>query len=297
MAHTPVLLKEVIDGLSFDKSDKIFVDATVGFAGHSIEVCQRFPWVRIIGLDTDSDAVASSREKMSQSKCRFEAVTANFRNIGRALDEMGVKEIDKILFDIGMSSMQLDSSGRGFSFRKDEPLLMTMKKEISANDLTAFEIVNSWPKDDIAAILKEYGEEGFFMRIADSITRERKKHPISTTFDLVKIIESSVPSFYKKRKISPATKTFQALRIAVNDELNSLKMGLKDSFERLRTGGRIAVISFHSLEDRIVKNFFKEMKINRKAIQIFKKPVTASREEIKVNPRARSAKLRIVEKL
>jgi len=212
------------------------------------------------------------------------------------LSELKIEEIDKVLFDLGMSSMQIDSATRGFSFLRDEPLLMTMSNDLKEGTLTAYEIVNGWPKEELRKILKEYGEESFASQIADGIIRARKSKKIQTTFDLVKVILDATPDFYHEGRINPATKTFQALRIAVNDEVNALKDGLEQAFNKLRKGGRMAVISFHSGEDRIAKTFFKQLKMEDKAILITKKPVVSSAEEVETNSRSRSAKLRVIEK-
>ncbi|PIZ85308.1 16S rRNA (cytosine(1402)-N(4))-methyltransferase [Candidatus Nomurabacteria bacterium CG_4_10_14_0_2_um_filter_33_9] len=216
---------------------------------------------------------------------------------------------DAIIFDLGLSSDQLENSGRGFSFMKDEPLLMTMKENPSLDDLTAIDIVNSWGEESLVDIIYGYGEERFSRRIAKGIIEARKKNNIKTTFDLVKIIGDSVPSAYKRQRIHFATRTFQALRIAVNDELGALKVGLEKGFEILKKparphdslgaggGGRMSVISFHSLEDRIVKRFFRDKKEKSEAILINKKPIIPKEEEIKNNGRSRSAKLRVLEKI
>ena len=205
--------------------------------------------------------------------------------------------VDKILLDIGLSSNQFEESGRGFSFQKDEPLIMSFKKEITENDLTAKEIVNTWEAENIMTILQGYGEEQFASRIARAIVRSREMKPIETTFELVDIIMSATPKFYHFKKIHPATKTFQALRITVNDEIGSLKEGIKKSFEILNPSGRLAIISFHSLEDRVVKQFFKEYEDTGKGKRINKRIIIADKEEIEENPRARSAKLRIIQKI
>lgn len=295
--HTSVLLKEVIDNLDFQESDKVFLDATLGAGGHSFEICRRFPWIQIVGLDLDEDSMKLAEAKLIDGGCQFNISVRNFRDLASVMDELNIKEVDKVLFDLGMSSMQIDTSGRGFSFQKDEPLLMTMEKSPGEKSLSAYEIVNSWSKDDILRILKEYGEESFAARIADRIVKERRLKKIKTTNDLVKIIKDATPQFYHHKRIHPATKTFQALRIAVNDELESLKVGLKQSFERLRSRGRIAVISFHSLEDRIVKRYFKELVEEKRAISICKKPIVPTKDEIEVNQRSRSSKLRVIEKM
>jgi len=294
--HVPVLLKEVIDFLEFGPEDKIFLDATVGAGGHSTEICRRFPGIQIIGLDVDKTAVEIAEKNLTGICKRFEIKVTNFRNLENVLSELKIEEVDKVLFDLGMSSMQIDSATRGFSFLRDEPLLMTMSNDLKEGTLTAYEIVNGWPKEDLRMILKEYGEESFASQIADQIIRDRKNKKIETTFGLVKIILDATPEFYHHGRVNPATKTFQALRIAVNDELNAIKSGLEQAFNKLRNGGRMAVISFHSGEDRIVKTFFKQLKMEDKATLITKKPIVPGSEEVEINSRSRSAKLRIIEK-
>ncbi|MEK7552102.1 MAG: 16S rRNA (cytosine(1402)-N(4))-methyltransferase RsmH [Patescibacteria group bacterium] len=295
-SHIPVLLKEVIDFLEFAPEDKIFLDATLGAGGHSAEVCRKFPFMRIIGIDVDETSAKIAEKNLAGICKQFEIKITNFRNLENVLSELKIAEVDKVLFDLGMSSMQIDSATRGFSFLRDEPLLMTMNNDLSEGTLTAYEIVNGWPKEDLRQILKEYGEESFASQIADQIIKERKNHKIETTFGLVKVIIDATPEFYHHGRINPATKTFQALRIAVNDELNAIKEGLEQAFHKLKKGGRMAVISFHSGEDRIVKTFFKQLKTDDKAILINKKPILATLEEIEANPRSRSAKLRVIEK-
>ncbi len=220
----------------------------------------------------------------------------NFRNIDKVLDEAGVSQVDGILFDLGLSSNQIEESGRGFSFKTEEPLLMTMKKNPQSSDITAHEIVNSWSEESLADIIYGYGEDRFARRIAKAIVMARAVRPIDTAGELAEIVASAVPRFGFK-KINPATKTFQAIRIAVNDELGALKTALPKAFDRLSRGGRMSVISFHSLEDRIVKRYFKEKGDLGQAKIITKKPITPSPEEIAENPRSRSAKLRILEKI
>lgn len=293
--HVPVLLKEVIDGLDFKKEDKIFLDATFGGGGHSLEICKKFPWVKVVGFDVDKNAVERGEKILKENVCQFEIVQENFRNLGKALSDLKISQIDKALFDLGFSSDQIAGSGRGLSFQKDEPLIMTLRSDWE-DGLTAYEIVNSWPQEALEKILREYGEESFWRKIAANIVRSRKSESIKTTSELVKIIEESLPKSFGRKKIHPATKTFQALRIAVNDELGSLEIGLESAWKKLKKEGRIAVISFHSLEDRIVKNFFRELKDKEEAILINKKPIIATREETQKNPRSRSAKLRIIQK-
>ena len=288
--HKPVLLKESIEGLDL-KAGEIFIDGTFGAGGHSKEVLRHFPTVKVIGLDRDP-AVAKA---MAGKPEDFDVRTMSFADI----DELGIKA-DAILLDIGISSDQLDSvglpagrQGRGFSFQKEEPLDMRM----SSAGLTAAEILNSWDEPAIELILRGFGEEKYSRRIAHEIVRRREMKPFETTSELVEAVSASVPMYYKRDRINPATRTFQALRIAVNEELTALEIGLPKAFEILNPSGRLAVISFHSLEDRIVKNFFRDKAKEGTAKLINKKPITPSEGEIATNPRSRSAKLRILEKL
>lgn len=296
MIHKTVLLQESIDGLSIKAGD-IFVDGTLGGGGHSEEVIRRFgDSVVMIGIDLDPDAISRTKERLSPLKANIRYAEGSFRNIDAILDSLGVAQVDKVLLDIGLSSNQFEDSGRGFSFQKDEPLVMSFKKELGPEDLTAREIVNTWDLENIQAILEGYGEEQFAWKIAKAIVARRELQPIETTFQLVEIIKIATPKFYHHRRIHPATKTFQALRITVNDEINSLKEGMVKSFGRLNPGGRLAVISFHSLEDRAVKQYFKNLDSRDEATIVTKKPIVPSLEEIAENPRSRSAKLRILEK-
>ncbi len=294
--HTSVLLKETIEGLNLADGG-VIVDGTFGGGGHSAEVCRRSKGVKIIAIDQDKGAFAKAKDKFVDSKCDLNFVNGNFRDISEILQKENVERVSGIILDLGLSSDQLENSGRGFSFMNEEPLLMTMKENPRPEDLTAQDIVNSWSEQSLADIIYGYGEERYAKRIAKGISEARKKKKIETTFDLVQIIKDSVPGSYAKGRINPATKTFQALRIAVNDELGALEAGLRKGFEVLDKGGRMCVISFHSLEDRIVKRFFKELSKAGYAKLINKKPITAQREEIIQNPRSRSAKLRILEKI
>lgn len=297
MVHKSVLLQESIGGLDI-KAGEIFVDATLGNGGHSEKICELFgSSVKILGMDADSEALERSEKRLAEKNCDFKTVLSNFRDLDKALDSAGISKPDKILFDLGLSSNQLEDSGRGFTFQKDEPLLMSFKKDIGDEDLTAEKIVNGWPEEDIASVLWEYGEERYSRRIAKAIVEARKKEKITTTFRLAEVVLGAVPASYRNGRINPATRTFQALRIAVNDEMESLKEGLAKGFERLSSGGRMAVISFHSLEDRIVKNYFRDLKKDGLAEVLTKKPIVAGDEEVLENPRARSAKLRIVSKI
>lgn len=273
MIHKSVLLQESIDGLHLGDK-KVFIDATYGAGGHSRYVREKYPDISIIAFDQDPNVTSSD----------VYLVHDNFRNI----DKLG-KKFDAILFDLGTSVDQIKTSGRGFTFEKEEPLLMNMGED----GLTAKEIVNNFDEDTIETFLRVYGDERYSRRIAKAIIEAR---PIETTMELVKVIKESTPKSYHFKKINPATRTFQALRIAVNDEFSALKEGMEKSFSLLNSGGRMAVISFHSLEDREVKKFFRSLEDNGKGKRITKKPITASDEEVEDNPKSRSAKLRIFEK-
>lgn len=294
--HIPVLLHESVEGLDLKEGDRVF-EGTVGLGGHSEEIVKRIG-VRGVYIGTDEDEVAlnHAEKRLAQYSLTKRFYRENFRNLDRVLDDAGYPQVDKMLFDIGLSNLQLEESGRGFSFKRDEPLLMTFHITPRANAFTAREIVNTWEEGSLADILKGYGEERFARRIAQAIILAREKKPIETTGELAEIVASAMPRFARHGKTHPATKTFQAIRIAVNDELGALREGLMKGFTRLTPGGRIAVISFHSLEDRIVKNFFKERSVEGNALLITKKPIVPSEEEIARNPKSRSAKLRIIEK-
>lgn len=298
IVHKSVLLNEIVEGLNLEgKQTRVVVDGTFGGGGHSIEVLNRYPTTKIIAIDQDETALARVRESFKQHESKISFHNENFRDLEKVLEKEGVKEVDGIILDLGFSSDQIETSLRGFSFMKDEPLVMTMKANPSREDTSAKDIVNTWSEESLADIIYGYGEERFSRRIARGIVEARLKKPIETTFDLVSIISSSVPSLYRKGRLHCATKTFQALRIAVNDELQTLSRGLEQGLKVLKKGGRMTVISFHSLEDRIVKNFFREAQKRGEAILINKKPILATKEEININNRSRSAKLRILEKI
>lgn len=284
--HQTVLLNETIDGLDLN-SKSVVLDCTFGGGGHSLEVLKRFPEARIIALDQDGNAWRKNDERISFHQ-------ENFCNLDKVLKG---EKVDGVIFDLGLSSDQLENSGRGFSFMKNEHLLMTMKENPSPEDVTANDMVNTWEEKNLADIIYGYGEERYARRIARGIVEARKKMRIETTFDLVKIISEAVPAIYRRGRLHFATRTFQAIRIAANDELRVLQTGLEKGFEALKGRGRMAVISFHSLEDRIVKKFYKLMEKEGKAKLINKKPILASEKEVKNNPRSRSAKLRIFEKI
>jgi 16S rRNA (cytosine1402-N4)-methyltransferase len=297
MIHKSVLLNEAIQGLDIREGD-IFLDCTLGNGGHSLEVFKRFGTsVKIVGLDADSDAIARSAERLASFGCEIIAVAANFRHVSAVLDGLDIPKVDRVLMDLGLSSNQIEESGRGFTFQKDEPLLMTFSNELGDGSLTAQAIVNFWDEENLETILRAYGEERFARRIARGIVAAREAGPIETTGELVEIVARSVPAVYRHGRIHFATRTFQALRMTVNDELQALAEGMEQAFERLNVGGRLAVISFHSGEDRIVKNFFRAKAAAGAGRLIAKKPLSATDEEIAENPRSRSAKLRIVEKI
>lgn len=301
MAHISVLLKEIIDGLQVQDND-VFVDMTLGNAGHSKAILDNAKNITLIGIDADEIAIKKAKEVLNpyQEKNKIIIENSYFDLIGEILDKNNIEKIDKVLFDLGFRSEQVDNPERGFSFMQDGPLDMSFEsaKDISSrqNKITAEEIVNEWQEESIADIIYGFGEEKFARRIAKRIIEEREKNRIKTTLQLSEIIKKAVPIFYRYGKINPATKTFQALRIAVNGELDRIKKALEITFDRLNPNGKIAVISFHSLEDRIIKNFFKEKVSNNQAVLINKKPITANSEELKNNPRSRSAKLRIIKK-
>ncbi len=295
--HVSVLLHEVVSGLS-PKKGEVFVDMTINGGGHSSVICPMLGEKgHLIGIDQDKNALKHSEKRLSGCKAKVSLVESNFRKIKNVLSDLGVEKADKILFDLGLSSNELELSGRGFSFKKDEPLLMTFAADPSQVTFTAREIVNEWDEENISTILYHYGDEQFAKRIAKKIVEVRGMRPIETTWELVEVIRAAVPAWYRNGKIHCATKTFQALRIAVNDEIGSLEEGLHDAWEVLAPKGRMAVISFHSLEDRIIKRFFKEKAVEKMALLLTKKPIVPGGEEIKENKRARSAKLRIIEKI
>jgi len=294
--HKSVLLKEVIEGLNLSDSD-IVIDGTFGGGGHTKEILTQYNNVKVIAIDRDIGAWDRAKDNLQGLEDRISFHNLNFKDLDKALEKEGIDKVDAILLDLGLSSDQLDMSKRGFSFLRDEDLLMTMKESPDGDDVTAREIVNTWSEESIADIIYGYGEETFARVIARNIVLARKEKEINTTFDLVKIIESSVNKSYRNKKTHCATKTFQALRIATNDELQSIEQALDKSLKVLKKGGRLAVISFHSLEDRIVKNFYKDKLQNKEVILINKKPIIPSEKELKENKRSRSAKLRILKKI
>ncbi len=297
MRHIPVLKNESIDGLNIQSGD-IVVDGTLGGGGHTYEIIQRFGTkVKIIGLDLDNEAINRAEILIKDIPRDVIFKVIGFQKLDEVLNELKITKIDRILLDLGLSSFQLEVAGRGFSFLKDEPLLMTMKENPNEKDLTAKIIVNDWNEESIADIIYGFGEEKYSRKIAKAIVNHRKDRKIETTFDLVKIIHEAIGKYYKSKKINPATKTFQALRIATNNELKNLEDVIEEGFNKLSSNGRMAIITFHSLEDRIVKHKFIKLKETGLANIITKKPIIPSNNEIIINPRSRSAKLRILEKI
>jgi len=297
MTHIPVLKDESIDGLSIKKGD-IIVDGTLGGGGHTFEMIKRHGSnIKIIGLDLDFDAKERAEKLIGKTPSDFIFVNSGFQDIDKVLKGLGIDQVDGILLDLGISSFQLEVAGRGFSFLKDEPLLMTMKKDPTDEDLTAKEIVNTWEEESIADIIYGFGEERYSRKIAKKIVESRKEKEIETTFDLVKIVDEAVGKNYKGMRIHPSTRTFQALRIATNSELSNLEQVIEKGFNCLKIGGHMSVITFHSLEDRIVKRAFMNLKQEGKALMLNKKPIIPTDDELMNNPRSRSAKLRLLEKI
>lgn len=307
--HDPVMLREVIDGLNV-KENGTYIDATVGGAGHSIEIAKLLNADGLlIGIDQDPEALKAAAKRLSGFECSVKLVSSNFSNITDVVDNVGVEHVDGILMDIGVSSYQLDESSRGFTYREDVPLDMRMNPSV---EITAAYIVNKEPEDKLCQIIGQYGEERWAARIAKFICERRKEGPIATTGELVDIIRAAVPKGARQEGIHPARRTFQALRIAVNDELGSLERGINGAVNVLSSEGRLAILSYHSLEDRIVKQTFKQMEepctcpreipvcicgLKPVIRVITRKPELPSDVEIERNPRARSAKLRIAQKL
>lgn len=303
-SHIPVLLNEVIEGLNID-SNGVYIDGTCGGAGHSSEIAKRLESGRLIGIDRDPDAVKAASGRLSGYNAKV--LHGNYSDIAALAASEGISEADGILLDLGVSSHQLDTAERGFSYHGDAPLDMRMSQEGE----TAADLVNTLSGEELARIMFEYGEEKFSRRIAEGIVKRRAEKPIETTGELAEIISAAVPAKFKRDK-NPCRKAFQAFRIAVNGEFEHLEKGLEDAFELLKSGGRLCVITFHSLEDRIVKRKFAEFckgcvcppdfpqcvcgRTPRGKL-VNRKPVEASQNELEANPRSRSAKLRIIEKL
>ena len=306
--HVSVLLQECIDGLNI-KPDGIYVDGTLGGAGHSSQIAARLTTGRLIGIDRDPVALEAAGKRLAPYADRVTLVHSNFCEIAQVLTNLGIDGVDGILLDLGVSSPQLDEVSRGFSYMGDAPLDMRMNGE---DTLSAYDVVNTWPYEELRRILYEYGEERYAPQIANAICRRRESAPVQTTLELVDIIRGAMPPAALREKQHPAKRSFQAIRIAVNDELGSVEKVMHDAIPKLNKGGRLAVITFHSLEDRIVKNAMAAASrgctcppnfpvcVCGKKPQvklITRKPIVSGDEELERNPRARSAKLRICEKL
>ena len=320
--HIPVLLQSVLEQLDLKKG-QVFVDCNLGDGGHSEEIAKVLDGdITIAGFDLDQDAIlrASANFEIAfkdlKNKPNIIFINDNFRNLTKALNDKGIGQADAILYDLGLSSYELEESGRGFSFKKDEPLIMTfsnnglthlkVSRPLEGSDpqvataigieFTAEDIINDWDEENIKTIIESYGEDKFAYKIAKAIVKARAEERIKTTSKLAEIIKMAVPSFARFGKTHPATKTFQALRIAINDELSALNETLPQAIDRLNQDGRLVVISYHSLEDRIVKNMFKKFEEEGKGKILTKRPIVPTEDETDENPRARSAKLRVFRK-
>ena len=307
--HKSVLLQECIDALNI-RPDGIYLDGTLGGAGHSSQIARRrTEGGRLIGVDRDRTALAAAKERLAPYADRVTLVHSNFAEIDAILDSLGIPAVDGMLFDLGVSSPQLDDASRGFSYMADAPLDMRMDKD---DALTAGAVVNTWPQGELRRILYDYGEERYAPQIAAAICRAREKAPVETTLELVDIIRSAMPAQALREKQHPAKRSFQAIRIAVNDELGAVSRMMQAAVGRLNPGGRLAVITFHSLEDRIVKSEMQQAArgctcppefpvcvCGKKPLVklVTRKPIVSGPAELEENPRARSAKLRVAEKL
>ncbi len=306
--HIPVLLDECLEGLNI-KPDGIYVDGTLGRAGHSAEILKRLTTGHLIGIDRDETAINEAGKKLSAIGKNFTLVHGNFREVKKILDDMNISGVDGMLFDLGVSSPQLDNAERGFSYMNDAPLDMRMDQSAP---LTAYDVVNTWGEAEIRKILFEYGEERYAPKIAAAIVKRRGNASITRTVELADIIRGAMPAAALREKQHPAKRSFQAIRIAVNDELGSISDMLNDASDKLKIGGRLAVISFHSLEDRLVKNAIAAREkgctcprdfpvcvcgFKQTLKTIGRKPVVADDEELNRNPRSRSAKLRVAERV
>jgi 16S rRNA (cytosine1402-N4)-methyltransferase len=292
--HIPVMLDEVLAGLNL-RDGSIIVDGTLGLAGHSSEILKVIsPSGKLIGIDHDEKALLKAKEKLVEFAGQCDFAQDNFKNIDQVLHDLEVEKVDGILLDLGVSSLQLDDPSRGFSVKASGPLDMRMDQ---GGARTAFDVVNSFSESELSDILRDYGEERWHKRIASRIVYERINNPIETTDELSRIILKAMPPRKKWQRLHPATRTFQAIRIVVNEELDSLKDALEKCIDLLSENGRIVVIAFHSLEDRIVKHKFRELSKSGAVRLITKKPLRPTQEEEKINPRSRSARLRIAERI
>ena len=305
--HISVLLKESIDSLNI-KEDGIYVDCTLGYAGHSSEILKRIKNGHLFAFDQDQQAINAAREKLLNISDNFTIIKSNFVNLKEKLNELNITEVDGILFDLGVSSPQLDETNRGFSYHNDAKLDMRMDQN---NPFSAWDIVNTYSEKELARIIFQYGEEKYANSIAKNIVKNRQQKSIDTTLELVEIIKSSMPEKAKRDK-HPARKTFQAIRIETNHELEILESSMKDAASMLKVGGILSVITFHSLEDRIVKNVFKELTEVEKMVKglpnipdhylpdfelVNNKAIVPSNEELELNNRSRSSKLRIIKRI
>lgn len=306
--HISVLLNECIENLNI-KPDGIYVDGTLGLGGHSEQILKRLKSGRLIGIDRDESAIKRTGERLKSYADKMTLVHGNFCDVSDILDELGIDSVDGMLFDLGVSSPQLDESERGFSYMNDAPLDMRMD---NTGALTAWNVVNEWPETEIIRILRDYGEERYARRISQRIAEKRENKPIDTTLELVDIIRSAMPAAALREKQHPAKRSFQAIRIAVNDELGAVEEMMRTAPDKLRPGGRLCVISFHSLEDRIVKTAIAARENGctcpREApictcgfVQtlrnVHRKPIVPCEDELNNNPRSRSAKLRVAERV
>ncbi|MBA4601170.1 16S rRNA (cytosine(1402)-N(4))-methyltransferase RsmH [Thermoactinomyces mirandus] len=307
--HETVLREEAVNGLCV-KSDGIYVDCTLGGGGHSRLIAEKLsPAGTLIGFDQDQKALDHARDTLKNIACTLHLVKSNFRHVRQVVNRLGYSFVDGLLFDLGVSSPQLDQGNRGFSYHQEAPLDMRMDQ---SQELSAYHVVNEWPEEELVRILFEYGEEKFSRRIAREIVKARKKAPIHTTLELVDLIKQAIPAPARRKGPHPARRSFQAIRIAVNDELNALQEALEEGVKLLQPKGRISVITFHSLEDRICKRFFQERALGcicppdfpvctcgkKPELRVVtRKPVLPAEKEIEKNQRARSAKLRVAEKI
>ena len=307
--HIPVLLNETIEGLSI-KPDGVYVDLTLGRGGHSKEILKKLKNGRLISFDKDETAIEESKQNLAEFSEKFTGIHDDFRNFRLDLNKLGIDKIDGIIADLGVSSPQFDDISRGFSYKEDALLDMRMDRR---QKLSALEVVNTYSLQDLTRVFREYGEDKFSYQIARKITEIRKEKPIKTTLELVEIVKSCKPQKELAKKGHPAKQIFQAIRIEVNDELGALKVAVKDALNSLKVGGRACFITFHSLEDRIVKNAFAEVsKVEGTRHNVFALPsekdkpdfrlvnnkvITATEKELEINPRSKSAKLRIIERV
>ena len=305
--HVSVLLEECIEYLAI-RPDGIYVDGTLGMGGHSMEIAKRLTSGKLIAIDRDQTAIDRSRERLAPWSDRITFVHGNFRDLGQILDRLGIEKADGMLFDLGVSSPQLDEGERGFSYMAAAPLDMRMDR---SDPLTAYAVVNEWSESELIRILRDYGEERYAARIAQRIVKQRSVRPVATTLELVDVIKSAMPAAALREKQHPAKRSFQAIRIAVNDELGAEREMLLTAMDRLSPGGRLCVISFHSLEDRIVKTAIRERENGctcpkdfpvcvcgfKQTMKTVCKPITAGEEELNSNPRSRSARLRVAERI